>query len=82
MDCFVKFLVVFLKIQDEPAKIAYGVCYNVKLFSELALRAINLIQYFLSYMLNSQPKDRLHSASCGLNGEVEAEHIATPPATE
>lgn len=30
-------------------------------------------------MLNSQPKNRLHSASCGLNGEVDAEHIATTP---
>lgn len=30
-------------------------------------------------MLNSQPKNRLHSASCGLNGEVDAGHIATTP---
>ena len=51
----------------------------MELFSEFALRATNLIQYFLSYMLNSQPKNRLHSASCGLNGEVDAEHIATTP---
>ena len=61
------------------AKTAYGLCYNVKLFSELALRATNLIQYFPSYMLNPQSKIRLQSAKCGLNDEVDAEHIATTP---
>ena len=30
-------------------------------------------------MLNSQSKNRLQSANCGLNGEVDAEHIATTP---